>query len=364
MTTPFPPSNTNAIAASDGNTAYACSQADAATTIEVRATHDGSAHWARVTNVPSVLHGTCAILIDHNNAANLIIKVLLLPPPYPTSSATRMPSGVRSAPGANEIADYLSLTSGQSWRLIPHQTFVSEFASAAKNLYALIGGNPDLVVSHDGMQSWQRLSPPATQSPPSGKPDARMDGAPQTHLRPLSSADFEELWVQPFDKEIMYTGNDFEQGWQSVAYSADGGQSWTTLTLPETFYMLAFQMPITSHAWTICALGTAFWCSQDSGHTWTKRSTPTEIDPSRQIASAFLIGVAAHGDLLATIEDTAQNTALYRLTPNATTWQAISPVPNGYVQFAGPAARNTLWALNTSPTTAFPTQGDYRVTYP
>ena len=364
-----------AIAASDGNTVYACQQPQGSNSIHLYVTHDQSVTWQRLPDVPSVANGFCSVTVDDSDAATLIISIgqgssgggyrALLP--------VTSPNGIASSPGYTSLMNNeMSTDGGKTWHEVTkgyHYQF-RKFASTVLGSYASLNtGPPDnnllMVISHDGFTSLENVTIPGSN--PNNQPDTFWaDKASGQVLVPPNSASVE------FNTGPTLTFND----------SVDGGKTWTTVTVPAYQSIDARALP-NGAGWQICDVMQALQCSFDTGKTWNTipvpnanqivpkklhapfpAPTPTSIvaQPSSTAAPESLVltllGITPDGSVLIVEQTTNQQATknqpgkyqshLYREVATTAQWQYLGDKPNSpdfLPQYIHAPGNGVLWSL-------------------
>ena len=310
------------VAASDGNTMYAClADKRVVSSPRVWVTRDAGQHWSVITPPGiSPTAGGCYVEIDANDPSTLIASF------FPVKAGRPDP--------ALRAEVFASFDGGASWgRPAGLQDGLNTvtLASAQGKIYAIrvrtisdLPGNQvyqqALYVSRDHMQSWTQTdnalpeAPPKRPTPSDGNPF--MDGkAAMIWVNPLTGAVLSQTRVGTF-----WLTRDDGAHWQQVAYP--GG-------LPFSGYLAMATRVTDSGVYILCASvianadnGTArLFCSYDEGATWKDLSSPKLDKSSPAIGpdgSIYTLGVAN------------PLRAVLRLAPgvSAADWQPVGTVPN------------------------------------
>lgn len=305
-------------------TAYACDEQATgvgdATPINTTfwATHDGGAHWAQIP-LPRSVTGWCNVYPDQANTQNVLLGLSSEPP-------------LQSPPGSDSY--YVSFDGGATARAVPSlrgkNTF--EFASAMDSFYVLLAdqeGGLWLEMSHDGMQTWHAINPPAS----------------------ASSGSVSTFWLDQHDFALVAVEH---TSTRDLLYTADeDGQHWVQVTAPGTpsgNFVASASASDNGQPWQLCGVSAdasaapavaTLACSTDSGHTWQQRARWTE-GPVMHVSV-----VTPDGALFASVEPDPQSGIdgypVFEMAPFSAAWEErglAMQLALGYSPTAG-----LLWAL-------------------
>lgn len=348
-----------AVAADNGNVAYACVPPLAASgqpragvtgsATQIWATSDRAARWTRMTNLPLARHDStsCAVMVDDLNPSHLVAVVT-------------WQRSVSYVMDPRQSAAFVSDDGGASWQALtnPADTQILEFATHDGTTYALMAYTQApalhtlLYASDDGMRTWRPL-------------DAAINAADDLSSQFSIRADTGALLLQANDMNAP-EGRSITDLWTSD----DGGAHWSKLAhVPDASYF-AVAEPRAGQPWSLCGTNyeqskdpsfpDTLWCSADGGSTWQQRSLPspeplppsyTPVPQGGNNGRAGYGGVSAFavtssGAVLAQVAVNAN--VLYRLVPGSGQWQSLGNAPARYasVSYAGDANDGVLWALS------------------
>lgn len=296
-------------------------------------------------------------LVDDNNANIAVIKVSGSFPIMPFVASPQGVGKAYSSPGPSEISDLITLDAGQHWHLLPNYTIIDYLASVGSRIYAFIGTDPHwagepllrterFVVSSDGMQSWQQHTlPPAYNTAYAYAPATARSWSPAPGLRPENGrvGYYPEFYGDPASGDLLLILDNLQNSNLHLLRSSDGGNSWNAVPTPAVVQQIAFSIPSTQHAWTLCFTdNVAIWCSANTGRSWQPHRFSDVISFDKGNYGAILEGIASNGDLLALKGDSVES-----LAASANQWRILGTVPGGagIAGIFGPAQGNVLWAI-------------------
>jgi hypothetical protein len=311
----------------DGRNLWLCApaQGDAFT---IWASRDAAVTWAPVGHITAATPepGSCRLIVGQGSA---------------TSLAAVITWGSGEAGTLRSISE-MSTDGGADWHALPGDMGLQELGTVTGKTYALLHDTANaaalpsgLVVSMDGLRTWQAINPP---------------GLP-------SNDSIFQFWLGPSASDLAAASIQ-----NTLWRSGDGGATWMRLPTPVTQIPLGAWLPSMGH-WLFCGwpgipTTTKLTCSADQGKSWRQTSL---LDYTTQCASCGKGGspysdtqtcfpsiIAADGSVLAdcptsgTEPDWAggMTFTLYRLTPNATTWTSLGAVP---AQWLTLSASGQLW---------------------
>jgi hypothetical protein len=333
-----------AIAASDGQIAYACIVPTTGTggPVQVWSTHDHGAHWMHVSDLPtSVRVSECHLTVDQLQTLTIIVEA----DEYPSDGA---------GPGLPHV--FASFDRAAHWRPLTMPTTSDDqyalwavpdkLATYHDRTYAIFRiertyGNFafQLAVSSDAMRTWQPLGQflPAEVRTTDGLT--------------------EDLLVNPNNGDVLIRTSDARGIRANALWSSDdGGQQWQPVPLPrhdDGAVTLFGPGP----SWLICiGLTDSEACSLDAGKSWrTLPSPPTCAACSGQKAQDFgITALFPDGRVLMTAQYAKTSSAsdelqtnLYLLQPGSSTWLSLGTVPivNGPAYFEFAFSHGELWSL-------------------
>jgi hypothetical protein len=327
------------VAPSNGNVAYISEIPSKGAPLLWRTT-DAGQRWTPLPSPPDHRYTSGNLMIDQNDPLTVIAS-------FTSGDAT----------SASALYDtYASIDGSQQWRPVYGRPVASDSSgslSSWKGVYyvTLLTTSPngffrsDLLASTDQMGSWHAI-------------DAQIIA--KDTLAPTGEVGVANFWVNPTTGALLaQTYNSTRTG--ELWMSEDHGASWSKVMLPPspvsevgetsnwvTGALLWVAQPIVGPDFHLCAWFTEgpnsanfrFYCSSDSGRTWTRR-------PSLQVGALFPTLMLADGALL------SQNSSGFYLEPGAdtqlTTTRHLGSVPGsgsivGVSPSLGATARGvTFW---------------------
>lgn len=271
-----------------------------------------------------------------------------------------------STPSMHYQATY---NGGASWQDVPPFQLIKEFATLRGATYALRQVQADttsleLVVSKDGMHTWQAI-------------DA-----------PLKSAGVYavQFWINPQSGNLLVLAAHRPPSYSLWTANASGGD-WKQVIAPLSGAVVA-RPTVDGLHWNICSyvVGTAtdsqrvdnsshIYCATEQSNTWSELpsldfplwpggTTPTSCGNSSNgcatLASGYphgaitLLGIANDGALLATAEDrfgakgATTRISLYRLPAGASVWQNGGALPAATALYMPRPGDGMLWSFAVS----------------
>jgi photosystem II stability/assembly factor-like uncharacterized protein len=355
----------SSIAPSDGNTVFACALSHDAhgTTAQTWISHDRGTHWVRLADLPAAYETAqaCWMTVD---AIHPLVAVAVV------ASAPQL-SFLRSG----QATAYATSDGGHTWRVLadPESFQLGAFATLHGATYTLAcctpaaDGRKGLVVSHDGMQTWQPI-------------DTSIIRVKQ-HVT--------QFWLTPDTGELLAVGQKPQDDQRHLWSSSDAGKQWSELNTP---YVNRFvvQQPSPGKPWQVCgiryrpsneshvsaSLPEQVVCSHDDAHTWMQVPLLTSLPPVAQTPSALttstasagwdIVAISEAGDLLA--EDAGPSgRSLYRLIVGSTQWQSLGRlplVPNAAVYYVASPGTGMLWVFPLSNKSTASEATAYTAIYP
>ncbi|HUY76239.1 MAG TPA: hypothetical protein VMV29_05685 [Ktedonobacterales bacterium] len=281
------------VAPSNGNVAYISELPTKRAPLLWRTTNAGQ-HWTPLPSPPNRGYKSGNLLLDQNDPFTLIAT-------YTTAARPSGQSAYDAYALLNGSRQWLPIYSGPvtwgglgnlaSW----HGVYYSTLITTAPNGFF----RSDLLASTDGMRSWNAID---------GQIIAK------DHLAPTGETGVASFWVNPTTGDLLATTyNETRTGelWMSV----DHGANWSEVVLPPspvsevgetnnwvTGAILWVQSPPIGESFRLCAGFTeqpssdapTFYCSRDSGKTWTKR-TPTSASQNLELTNVLLPNGAGIG---------------------------------------------------------------------
>lgn len=311
----------------DGHDLWLCAPAQR-DDFTIWASHDAAATWAPVGSiiVTTSEQGMCTLVADQGSASALVAVVT-----WGSGEA-----------GTLRSTSLISSDSGAHWRTLAGEMQLMEVGSEAATTYAILHDATDpaalpsgLVVSVDGLRTWQAINPPNL---------------------PVNDSIF-QFWLGPAPGELVAASIQ-----NTLWRSDDAGTSWTRLPTPNMQTGLGAWVAGMGN-WLFCGWsGTppqmTITCSADQGKSWQQEPT---FSTTQQCASCgkgkspytstqpcIPSAISADGSLLAdcptngattTWGDTVPYT-LYRLAPNATAWTTLGTAPAAWLTLT---ATGQLW---------------------
>ncbi len=349
---------TLALAATDGNTAYACfAQATTNLPLQIWVTHDRAVRWTLAGQIPPVgLATDCVLQVDQGDAQRLIANVL----------------GHTTTPSATLTLAYRSDDGGVTWQFVSNTAFQQELISVGATSFAIqsssasaysASGDSHLVISHDGRQTWLPI-----------------DFALQPH------GEVTAFWVTPNGKALLAAVTDVRHVastpttlWQTT----DVGAHWRQIATPSTSLENQFvvQSPVSGQPWHICAWNSqqganntiemSLFCTSDGGAAWVARpgllisevqctncgtgvSAPTgapgivgaTIGGLWLTSDGSLLGYGDYGPVKNGIIQQVTGVGLYRLKAGASQWESLGPIPGGHFFYVGAPGSGVLGGLS------------------
>lgn len=333
---------TMAIAATDGNTAYACYTPGISNPpIQVWVTHDRATMWALAGQLPSIDSvSECALQVDQGDAQRIVANI----------------SGQNMTTFATINVVYLSDDGGATWRLVPNTTLLGELITVGDTSFALqwssslITGVGHIVMSQDGGQSWRPL-----------------DLALQAHGSVTS------FWLAPDGATVLATVRARSvQALTTLWQTTDIGKHWSQVLAPKAGLANQFtvQARKVGQPWHICeygelqassnAPGFALFCTRDGGATW--QTLPglnltglcSSCAGGKETSELFWLTIANDGSLLgsslvgptkAGVIQQVIGSGLYRLTPGASQWVSLGFMLGSAFLYVGAPGAGVLWGL-------------------
>ncbi len=293
------------------------------------ASRDAGVTWASVGRITAATPepASCALVADQGSA---------------TSLAAVITWGSGEAGTLRSISE-LSADGGADWYALQGDMQLQVLATMKGRTYAILHDTanaatpgPGLVMSVDGLRTWQAINPPGKSA---------QDSIFQFWLGP-SAGDLAAASIQ-----------------DTLWHSENAGASWTQLPTPDAQTSLGAWLPQMGH-WLFCSHpGTppnmTLTCSGDQGKSWQQE--PTFADtlqcascgkggaPYSDMQVCIPTAIATDGSLLAGCPlsgtddvEGATQFALYRLAPNATAWTMLGAAPGGFTLLAS----GQLWSLD------------------
>ncbi len=325
-----------AVAQGDGNTAYICSLEGAGQGhMQIWATHDRAAHWARVSDVVSTGPIQICYLVVDDLQPTTVVAVLCAKVDFTYCSGP---------------ANYLTLDGGATWQAVsgplPHFRQLATYGGVSYSLTATpphsacFDCTDALAVSRDGLRTWTRIDQAIT-----------------------SARRFvERFWLEPASGALLVETSNHYVFQNELWLTTDGGAHWTRTRNPVVdSYFVRPLLP--GVPWYACGNHSStssdhptypslLECSRDGGRTWSQTGGPY-VNPGL----AFPIAIAVDGSILAQWSLSSSSGAagrfeLRRLAPAATgwgsTWEPLGPLPAlGSLTYA--ASSGVLW-LNPADT--------------
>ena len=287
LLTPTEQANADLIVApSNGNVAYISEVAAEGAPLLWRTT-DAGAQWTRLPSPPNRGYKSGHLIIDQNDALTLIASYTTAASPYAQNAydTYALINGSRQwlpIYGRPVTSDGLGALA--SWQGVYYSTLLID----APNGFF----RSDLLASTDGMRSWHAID---------GQIIAK------DRLAPTGEIGVSRFWVNPTTGALLAaTYNETRTGglWMSV----DHGVNWSEVELPPspvsevgetnnrvTGAILWVQSPTVGESFRLCAWYTetpnsdtqTFYCSRDSGKTWTRR-TPTSASQNLDFTYVLL----------------------------------------------------------------------------
>lgn len=356
----------HSLAVVDANDAYSCSVNPsgggslAVYETRIYVTHDRGAAWDIATKLrTSVSFNYCEMLPDMHTAGWALMV------------AGQADSGGYLPTGKGDLQ--LTTDGGKTWtqlsapvdKVNPFQASgyrIAQMATMNENTFILTFDQcgscsyPDgtappvynqLLVSHDGMQTW----------------------APVDNAITTAGQYVQQFWVGAngtlYAQTAPNTGNSANANDLQLWTSTDSGQTWTRLPAPSA---AEFQVHTTGTAATLCALtpneqaSTStiatlqfidLQCSTDGGKTWAKQNVPELPARSASISTSgpipTVMGYLDDGALLGqSASGTAMNytVTLYTLEPGSQDWQSLGALPAANLEagYASVPAPGAFWA--------------------
>jgi hypothetical protein len=361
--TPAPPgfllfaaTSSLAVAASDGNVAYACmprrllvtgssSSPPSASPIAVWSTRDRGRTWQSAADLPSVafVPARCGVEIDRTTSKTATVTVV---------APTVLPH--------HQLAQTVQLITkdgGNTWSIldIPGSDGVYQLASRSDVTYALYCARLDLVGCSDGLNSYVGVAISR---------DGTKTWQPITQAIQAQGHALDEFWIGQSTGELY--AETLDPTVVLLWHTNDNGAHWITLNSPPTGLSADISATIVtqSHLFLICGIGTSTAtavtpiCSDDDGRSWHVRPTfqplpqatlsPFDGTPTpRHPGEVDLVDLTQSGDLL--LEETlTSHDVLYRLALDGSGWQHLGDVPGGqatHAFLAQGSRAGILWAL-------------------
>ncbi len=366
-----------ALTPADENVSYACipQTASSESGVGFWASHDCGATWTHVSDLPTHQAGQCTVVPD-----TLAVGIAIVDLEW-------------YVPGASPLSpsqlSFATTDGGRSWTELASAFDYVQLASYRGATYAIrldnpatLGGSERLVVSTDGLRSWQAV-------------DRAMEDA---HALPNA------FWLNPANGSLLAYAFTVDANGanltRSLWVSADAGGSWRRLSGPgNSMSFLAVQWPTNGGPWHLCTSdqditalpdqqSNQLACTQDGGSTWVGRpalnialtcKTCLKGHPYTPIATLTLAGIAPDGSLLATAADRfdsdgTAHLSLFRLAPDTTRWESLGefpgadpndtdvyPTPSGHLWLVGSPRFSTTYFNQASFTVS---SGVYVATYP
>lgn len=311
----------------DGRDLWLCAPAQG-DDFTIWASRDAAVTWAPVGRiiVATPEPGACTLVADQGSASALAAVITW---------------GSGEADTLRSISQ-MSTDGGAHWHAVQGEVAVGEVGSVTGRTYALLRdmANPaaqpsGLVVSVDGLRTWQAINPPGL----------------------LAHDSVFEFWLGPSAGDLAAAS-----GQNTLWHSEDAGASWMRLPTPDAQTPLGAWLPRMGH-WLFCShTGTppkiTLTCSADQGKSWQQEpmvaytlqctSCGKGGAPYSDTEACSPSAIAADGSFLADcpISGTApgwtggMEFALYRLAPNATAWTTLGVAPALWLTLS---ASGQLW---------------------
>jgi photosystem II stability/assembly factor-like uncharacterized protein len=321
-----------AVAQSGGDTAYACSPEGAPQGhVQVWATHDRAAHWARVSDVvASSSISLCSLVVDGLKSSS-VIALACAPDTQPGSYCAASSS-------------FLTLDGGATWRPVrgPLPQFrqlaghggVTYSLTATPSHSFCVDCTEALATSRDGMRAWTRI-------------DKAITAAGRFVTR---------FWLDPASGALLAETSNQNLLQNELWLTTDGGAHWSRT--PNPVADSYFVRPLLPNVpWSACgnhssspptSYPSLLVCTGDSGRTWSQAGGPY-VNP----AFAFTVALAADGSILAAWSSPGApgGYELRRLPPTGhgwgSSWEPLGPLPAaGPLTFA--TGTGTLWLIAAS----------------
>ena len=318
--------NVPEVALNDGNTAYICAYPTSTSVgAGVWVTHDRARRWTRLADLPFVPHQLtrCRIIPDAVDPAIVSAMVSWTPmkenpPPYV------------------QVDNFASFDGGQHWQSSSGpQPFAVEWTATYHSTTMAVLATPatysGLWISHDQLQTWQRVSPGM-------------------------NIDVSSLAINPSNGQLIQFGGNTGST-VPLEESDDDGQHWTTIStplpsspppganMPDWGASYLISLPAPGQPWRICGPGQdpgpdglgVLECSLDGGRTWTKRPRLVLYDYNGyitkfpQVSDEFAVG--PDGTIFAQPVGGSGfgfdiPPGIYELAPGANRWQSLGPDPD------------------------------------
>lgn len=302
------------VAPSDGRVAYGCGSAGGAGAMRpvIWSTQDSGRTWSNSAPLPYVgLFSECVLIVDANDPQRVAVWI----------NTAKM----GASPQASNVVAYLSQDGGLTWRtlsktgpylMMSMSSYEGAIYASGSGISASGADLRDVWVSHDSGVSWRALG-----------------------ATPLSPNPY--IWINPQTGEMLGTNN--YDLIPTLWRSANGGSSWTKLSVPDVVGAGGEQsLLVAPHeaGWRICVTGSTapgpkaknlLACSADLGATWT---SPTALNPSQYSPKGFtftapvdVFAITDDGALLASYDDIQSGLRFEALTPGAHAWAPLSPPP-------------------------------------
>lgn len=343
---------TFAVVPGHGESAYAChaiSGSNGATLTFYR-TADRALHWTQLTQVtvPHLDASDCMVQVDALDGSRVLIQV----------------RGQDMQTFKDAMWYDLSEDGGKTWTRLDQSAPISDLATIKGTTYALrqvVEGQTYVAVlsaSTDHLRTWQSIDqslvgPDQMVTNFWLNPDGElMVQVETTSGAPASATPSNRPNTMPVRMSVAL--------WRST----DGGAHWSPFPAPvltsdgvEPHFTV--QAPAAGQPWHICAPYTpqgsssaSLACTYDGGHTWSTRPLLCIAAPCASSSQAtsdsgqyFLASDGAVLDM-ALAPGSDSQLALYRLPPNATTWQYLGPIAGSNAYFFAPTPTGgVLWAF-------------------
>jgi hypothetical protein len=341
---PVAGANGFAVSPVHGTIVWACLPGNGAS-YTIWQSHDAAASWMQIHVVapvtPLPVTG-CQVIADQSDVDALALVF--------TWGA--------GADGTLGSVSFYSDNGGAQWQQLTSGLQITEVATLGQMTYAiLVATDPGLgytgkvvsrglVVSTDGLHSWQTINPPGV---------VVTNGASQ-------------FWIGATSADLMVSAPNTTEG-GLLFQSTDAGEQWTALPLPAAQAGLASLAIWREQAsgWFICSMsgvGSGFMqCTSNLGQSWTalpmleitssctacdKGAAPAETSPCLPSAASV------DGSLLATCPQTSGDAdqmtfTLYRLPPGASKWVPLGQAPSSLIAYT---RTGQLWCLTPGGTLA------------